>query len=67
MSNSFIQIWQTRAIDDRVRRVINNFVKDQKLQRIYIQAPLKNRGMWIPDIEKEMQSYRIHSSHICYN
>jgi hypothetical protein len=39
-------------------RIINNFVKDQKLQKAYIQVPLRNGGLKIPWIEKEMHAYK---------
>lgn len=34
MSNNSIQKDQARAIDARIRRIINNFVKGQKIQRL---------------------------------
>jgi hypothetical protein len=60
LANSYIQKRQAEQIDVRIRRVINNFVKGQSLQNAYIHATLKNGGLEIPQIEKEMHAYRIH-------
>jgi hypothetical protein len=62
--NSCIQKEQASVIDVRVRRVINNFVKGQKLQKAYIHTLLRNIGKEIPEIEKEIHAYRVY--HVVY-
>jgi hypothetical protein len=59
-ANMYIPKGTLSIVDKKVRKVINNFVKGQKLQRSYLYASVKNGGLGLPCMEDEYASYKIH-------
>jgi phosphopantetheinyl transferase len=48
-----------------IKRIINNFLEAQKLQKTYIQSSLKTQILQIPEIEKDMHAYKVrHAVHL---
>jgi hypothetical protein len=59
-ANMFIPKGTLAVVDKKVRSVINNFTKGQKLQKSFIYASVKNGGLGLPCMEDEYASYKIH-------
>jgi hypothetical protein len=60
VTNRYIQGGQIDLIDKKIRRIINNFLEGQKIQKNMFYVSPKVGGLDIPCLRDEKNMYRIH-------
>jgi hypothetical protein len=48
-----------KIIDEKVRKVMNQFVKRQCFQKSFIYADVKNGGLGVPNMEAEYAAFKV--------